>query len=212
MSLQRYRYIAIEGPIGAGKTSLARNLADRLKGVLVLEQPEANPFLEKFYADMPRHALSTQLFFLFQRMQQLQVMRDQMFAQPVVSDFLFEKDQLFAEVTLSEAEHELYKQLRAHVQPHAAPPDLVIYLQAAPEILIRRIRQRGSVLEQSLSEDYLVRLSECYMRFFHAYDQAPVMIVNSEHLNFAHSAADLDMLLGRIERMRSAREYFNVGG
>lgn len=212
MNLKRCRYIAIEGSIGAGKTSLARNMAARLNCPIILEQPEANPFLEKFYVDMPRYALSTQLFFLFQRIHQLRSMEQEgLFAQSVISDFLFEKDQLFADITLSQDEYALYHQIREHKHPHAPPPDLVIYLQAAPEILIKRIRQRGSVLEKGLSEDYLRRLTEHYLRFFHEYDQAPVMIVNSEHLNFAHSAADLDMLLARVEKMRSAREYFNVG-
>jgi deoxyguanosine kinase len=212
MNLKHYRYIAIEGPIGAGKTSLAHNMAARLNCPVVLEQPETNPFLEKFYGDMPRYALSTQLFFLFQRMHQLETMeQENRFAQSVISDFLFEKDQLFADVTLNEPEYGLYQQIREHLHPRAPSPDLVIYLQATPEILIRRIRQRGNVLEQNLSEDYLKRLAERYLRFFHEYDRAPVMIVNSERLDFAHNTTDLDMLLTRIEQMRSAREYFNIG-
>ncbi|MCC6917366.1 deoxynucleoside kinase [Nitrosomonas sp.] len=211
MNLERCRYIVIEGPIGAGKTSLARNMATRLNYSLVLEQPEANPFLEKFYRDMPRHNLSTQLFFLVQRMQQLRLMeQENSFSRSVVSDFLFEKDQLFADVTLSEPEHGLYRQIREHMPISAPKPDLVIYLQAAPEILIRRIKQRGNVLEQRISEDYLRRLTERYMYFFHEYDEAPVMIINSEHIDLAHNLADLDLLLTRIDQMRSAREYFNV--
>ncbi|MBC6961674.1 deoxynucleoside kinase [Nitrosomonas sp. H1_AOB3] len=212
MNLERCRYIVVEGPIGAGKTSLARNMATRLNYSLMLEQPEANPFLEKFYGDMSRHTLSTQLFFLIQRMQQLQSMeRENGFSRSVISDFLFEKDRLFADVTLSEPEHGLYRQIREHMPLNAPRPDLVIYLQAAPEILIRRIRQRGNALEQRISEDYLRRLTERYMRFFYEYDQTPVMIVNSEHIDLAHNLADLDMLLARIDQMRSAREYFNVG-
>ncbi|WP_350283359.1 deoxynucleoside kinase [Nitrosomonas sp.] len=212
MNLERCRYIVVEGPIGAGKTSLACNMATRLNYSLILEQPEANPFLEKFYGDMSRHTWSTQLFFLIQRMQQLQSMEQENgFSRSVVSDFLFEKDQLFADVTLSEPEHGLYQQIREYMPLNAPRPDLVIYLQAAPEILIRRIRQRGNALEQRISEDYLRQLTERYMRFFYEYDQAPVMIVNSEHIDLAHNLADLDMLLSRIDQMRSAREYFNVG-
>ncbi|MXS86121.1 deoxynucleoside kinase [Nitrosomonas sp. HPC101] len=212
MNLERCRYIVIEGPIGAGKTSLARNMATRLNCSLMLEQPEANPFLEKFYEDTPRYALPTQLFFLLQRRQQLQsVQQKNGFSQSIVGDFLFEKDQLFADVALSELEHGLYQQIREQMFLDAPVPDLVIYLQVSPEILIKRIRQRGNALEQYISEDYLRRLAERYMQFFHAYDRAPVMIVNSEHIDLANSIADLDLLLARIDQMRSAREYFNVG-
>lgn len=212
MNLERCRYIVIEGPIGAGKTSLARNMATRLNYLLMLEQPEANPFLEKFYGDMSRHTLSTQLFFLMQRMQQLQSMEQENgFSRSMVSDFLFDKDRLFADVMLSEPEHGLYRQIRERLPLKPPVPDLVIYLQAAPEILIRRIKQRRNTLEQRISEDYLRRLAERYMRFFYEYDQAPVMIVNSEHIDLAYNLADLDLLLTRIDQMRSAREYFNVG-
>lgn len=212
MNLEHCRYIVIEGPVGVGKTSLARNMADRLNYPVMLEQPEANPFLEHFYADMPHYALSTQLFFLFQRMHQLEaVATDNQFEQSIVSDFLFEKDQLFADVTLSEAELALYRQVHERAHFSAPVPDLIIYLQATPEILIKRIRQRGDKLDQHFSESYLKHLTERYTQFFHAYDKAPVMIVNSEHIDFAHNSADLDLLLGRIEQMRGAREYFNVG-
>ncbi|ABI60511.1 deoxynucleoside kinase [Nitrosomonas eutropha] len=212
MNLERCRYIVVEGPVGAGKTSLARNMATRLNCSLMLEQPEANPFLEKFYEDTPRYALSTQLFFLLQRRHQLQLMRQENgFSQSVVSDFLFEKGQLFAAVALSEPEHGLYRQICEQMPLDAPAPDLVIYLQVSPEVLIKRIRQRGNTLEQNISEDYLRRLAERYMQFFHEYDRAPVMIVNSEHIDLANSIADFDLLLTRIDQMRSAREYFNVG-
>lgn len=211
MNLKRYRHIVIEGAIGTGKTSLARNIADRLNCSVLLEQPQNNPFLQNFYSDIPRYALSAQLYFLFQRVEQLDTIRSQQeTGQAIVSDFLFDKDQIFAEVTLSEIERELYQKIRQRLNPDPPLPDLVIYLQATPEILLKRIKQRGIPMEKGLSEDYLWRLSERYLRFFHAYDQAPVMIINSEHLNFAHHEADLDLLLARIEQMRSAREYFNI--
>ncbi|MCC7136455.1 MAG: deoxynucleoside kinase [Nitrosomonas sp.] len=211
MNIKHYGYIVIEGAIGTGKTSLAHNIANRLNCSLLLEQPQTNPFLQNFYSDMPRHALSTQLYFLFQRLEQLDAMRlQQEKGLAIVSDFLPEKDQIFADVTLSEIERELYQKIRERLNPDLSAPDLVIYLQATPEILIKRIRQRGISMEKGLSEDYLWRLTERYLRFFHTYNQAPVMIINSEHLDFAHREADLDLLLTRIEQMRSAREYFNI--
>lgn len=211
MNLKRYRYIVIEGAIGTGKTSLARNIANRLNCATLLEQPQTNPFLQNFYSDMPRHGLSTQLYFLFQRLEQLDTIQlQQEKRHAIVSDFLFDKDQIFAEVTLGETERELYQKIRQRLDLDLPIPDLVIYLQATPEILLKRIKQRGLPMEKGLSEDYLWRLTERYLRFFHVYDQAPVMIINSEHLDFAHREADLDLLLTRIEQMRSAREYFNI--
>ena len=211
MNLKHYGYIVIEGAIGTGKTSLARNIANRLNYAMLLEQPQANPFLQNFYSDMPRHALPTQLYFLFQRLEQLDTIRlQQKTGRAIASDFLFDKDQIFAEVTLNKIERELYHKIRQRLDPDLPTPDLVIYLQATPEILLKRIKQRGTPMEKGLTEDYLWRLTECYLRFFHTYDQAPVMIINSEHLDFAHREADLDLLLARIEQMRSAREYFNI--
>jgi len=211
MNLKRYHYIVIEGAIGTGKTSLAHNIANRLNCATLLEQPQTNPFLQNFYSDMPRHGLSTQLYFLFQRLEQIDTVRfQQEKGHAIVSDFLFDKDQIFAEVTLSETERELYQKIRQRLDPDLPIPDLVIYLQATPEILLKRIKQRGLPMEKGLSEDYLWRLTERYLRFFHVYDQAPVMIINCEHLDFAHREADLDLLLTRIEQMRSAREYFNI--
>jgi deoxyguanosine kinase len=210
--LEKYRYIVVEGPIGAGKTSLALRMADCLNGTLLLEKPDENPFLEKFYDDIRRHALPTQLFFLFQRANQLQgVMQKDMFTKVTVSDFLLDKDQLFARLTLSDAEYDLYQQIYHHVQPQASTPDLVIYLQASPTTLIERVKRRGNTFEKNISEEYLWRLTESYTRFFHQYEDAPVMIINSENLNFVDSQEDFDLLLRQVDQMRGAREYFNRG-
>lgn len=208
----KYRHVVIEGPIGAGKTSLARKLGQHVGAHLLLEQPDANPFLERFYRDQARFALSTQLFFLFQRVHQLAELKQlDLFHSTVVADFLLEKDPLFARLTLAADELKLYEQIHAHLAPQAPTPDLVIYLQANPATLIDRVGRRGNRAEAGISEGYLRALSESYARFFHQYDVAPVLIVNTEHLNPIDSDADFALLLTRIEKMRGPREYFNVG-
>ena len=212
MKPARYCHIVIEGPIGVGKTSLARRMADHLRGELLLEKPSENPFLGKFYEDIPRYALPTQLFFLFQRADQLQgLVQADMFARPIVSDFMFDKDPLFARLTLNDAEYDLYRKIFCHLQPKAPPPGLVIYLQASPATLIERVKRRGNTFEKNISEEYLRRLADSYARFFHLYEDAPLMIINSENLNFADSQSDFDLLLQQIDKMRGHREYFNRG-
>ena len=206
------RHLVIEGPIGVGKTSLARRLAAHAGGHLLLEQPEANPFLERFYRDSARHALSTQLFFLFQRAQQLGDLQQlDLFQSLVVADFLLEKDELFAQLTLSDDELKLYRQIHAHLKPQAPTPDLVIYLQAEARTLVERVARRANPVEAGLQPSYLEALIESYTRYFHEYDAAPLLVVNTEHLNPVDRDADFELLLSRIEKMRGRREYFNLG-
>jgi deoxyguanosine kinase len=208
----RYRYIVVEGPIGAGKTSLAKRLAARLGTDLLLEQPGANPFLARFYQDMPRYALPTQLFFLFQRAKQIEPLaQPDMFSRATVSDFLLDKDPLFARITLSGDELALYDRIYEALRPHAPTPDLVVYLQAQPDTLIDRVQRRAEQFERGISEEYLALLAEGYARFFYHYTAAPLLIVNSENLNFVEREADFELLIDRMRAMRSRREYFNLG-
>ncbi len=204
------RYIVVEGPIGCGKTSLATKLAQRLNASLLLEDSKSNPFLRQFYRDMRRYALPTQLFFLFQRVGQLEAIRQpDLFARPTVADFTLAKDPLFARLTLDDAEYQLYDKIYAHVRPQAPVPDLVIYLQASVNTLVSRVKKRGNPIENGIDEDYLRRLSEAYTRYFHEYTDSPLLIVNSERLNFVDLPEHLDLLVERVHAMRGGREFFN---
>jgi len=210
--VDKFRHIAVEGPIGAGKTSLARRLAERLGADLLLEQPGENPFLARFYQDMARFALPTQLFFLFQRARQLETLaQPDMFGRPTVADFLLEKDPLFARITLSGDELALYQKIYDAIHPQAPAPDLVVYLQAQPATLHERVRRRAAEYERAIGEEYLTVLAEAYTRFFYNYNGAPVLIVNSENLNFVARDADLELLLARMRGMKSRREFFSLG-
>jgi deoxyadenosine/deoxycytidine kinase len=207
----RYRYVAIEGPIGAGKTSLARKLAEHYQAHTLLERPEANPFLERFYADRKRFALPTQLYFLFQRVQQLAEVRQlDLFQSLLFADFLLDKDPLFARLTLADDELGLYEQILAQLRPQTTAPDLVIHLQARPEILAERVARRANPIEARVDEAYLAALAESYTRFFHQYEAAPVLTVNTENLNPIDSDNDFRLLLDRIGKLRGRREYFNL--
>jgi deoxyguanosine kinase len=212
MNFDQYRYVVIEGPIGVGKTTLAGKIAEAFGAQTLLEKPHENPFLEKFYRDSARFALPAQMFFLCQRINQLSDLAQADFlSAPIVSDFLLDKDPIFAGLTLGEDELNLYRQLYEHLRPQALVPDLVIYLQAEPEILIERVKKRGVVMEAAISETYLQRLCEAYSRFFHHYDAAPVLIVNTEHLNPVIRDQDFNLLLTRIKHMRGKREFFKLG-
>lgn len=210
MGLERYRYIVVEGPIGVGKTTLANKLGEHLAAKVLLENPDAIPFLPKFYADMQRYALPTQLSFLFQRVDQVASLQQMdLFGGATISDFLFDKDPLFAELVLNDDEFRLYSDIYRHLRVQAPTPDLVIYLQADIETLIERVRTRSREYESKIGDGYLRRLADRYSRFFYDYAEAPVLIVNTENLNLVENADDFRLLLRRIEGMRSAREYFN---
>jgi deoxyadenosine/deoxycytidine kinase len=212
MDVDKCRYLVVEGPIGAGKTTLARALAHRLHADTLLELPDENPFLARFYEDMARYALPAQLNFLFQRVDQLRGLAQlDMFARPTVADFLFDKDPLFARLTLSDDEFVLYDKIYTHLKPQTPTPDLVVYLQAPVGTLVERVHRRGVEFERQMPQTYLARLADAYARFFYSYDEAPLLIVNSERLNFADKASHLDLLVSRIEGMRSRREFFNLG-
>jgi deoxyguanosine kinase len=210
MSKDRPGYIVVEGPIGVGKTSLAQRLAQSFDSDLVLEGADENPFLERFYEDPRKGALPAQLFFLFQRARQMENMRQADMFQPVrVADFLIEKDRLFAGLTLDVEELKLYEQVYNHVTVDAPVPDLVIYLQAPVDVLLKRIARRGIGYERNIDAGYLRRLSEAYARMFLHYDAAPLLIVNAAHINLVDSDADYEALLEQIHSTRKGMQYFN---
>jgi deoxyadenosine/deoxycytidine kinase len=202
----------IEGPIGVGKTSLAKRLADDFGGELLLEGVEENPFLERFYRN-PRHAaLPTQLFFLFQRAQQIQELRQSdMFAPVRVADFILEKDRLFAQLTLDDDELRLYEQVYDNITVDAPQPDLVIYLQAPVDVLLSRVQKRGRNYERFIETNYLERLVEAYTRFFYHYTETPLLIVNAADIDLVNNDQDYQLLLDRLGKTTSGRHYFNPG-
>jgi len=204
------RYIVVEGPIGVGKTSLARRLAESFNSELMLENADENPFLEGFYRNRRHSALPTQLFFLFQRARQIEAIRQSdLFAPVRVADFMLAKDRLFAELNLDSNELSLYEQVYESLELDPPTPDLVIYLQAPPSVLRRRVAMRGVAYEQSLDEDYLERLGNAYARFFYEFDAAPLLIVNAASIDPIHREADYQELLRAICRVRHGRQFFN---
>jgi deoxyadenosine/deoxycytidine kinase len=206
------RYIAIEGPIGVGKTMLAARLAESLHAELVLEHPELNPFLERFYRDPAGAALPAQLFFLLERARSAQALRQSDLFEPVrVADFLLEKDRLFAELTLNDDELRLYERIYEGLTLDAPVPDLVVYLQAPIEVLQERIARRGVAYEQGIGRPYLARIVEAYARFFHYYDSSPLLIVNTAAIDLGDGEAQYDALLERVLATRRGRQYYNPG-
>lgn len=210
MSAGGGRYVVVEGPIGVGKTTLAKRLAESWGASLLLEQPGENPFLERFYRAPGQYALQTQLYFLFQRVKQLRDLRQRDLFRPLqVADFMLEKDPLFACITLGEDELDLYHQVFRQLSPAVPRPDLVIYLQAPPEVLYRRVRRRAIPAEQRIGMRHLERLADAYARFFIDYRDAPLLMVNAEHLNFVKNDRHYDLLLEQVAAIRSGRHYFN---
>ena len=206
----KYPYIVIEGPIGCGKTTLARLLSEKFNVQLLSEKAEENPFLPRFYQDAQRYALPTQLFFLFQRSRQISDMNQRdMFTAPTVADFFLEKDPLFARLNLDDEEYTLYHQIYTHLQLKSPKPDLIIYLQTPVDELAERIEERNISYEQEIPREYIERLADAYSEFFHSYDASPVLIVNNEKLNITKDETALNLLIERIGQIKSSREYFN---
>ncbi|MEE9331811.1 MAG: deoxynucleoside kinase [Methylophilaceae bacterium] len=206
----KYPFIVVEGPIGSGKTTLARMLSEKFSTELLSEKAEENPFLTRFYQDAKRYALPTQLFFLFQRSRQIaDVSQMDLFSQPITADFFLEKDPLFARLNLNDEEYALYHQIYNHLQLKTPKPDLVIYLQTPVDSLSERITERNIKYESDIPYEYIDRLSNAYSEFFHSYDVSPVLIVNNEKLNIIKDEAALNLLVDRIDQIKSRREYFN---
>ena len=204
------RHIVVEGPIGAGKTALAKRLATSLSAELILEEALENPFLERFYREGRSAALPTQMFFLFSRARQIEQLRQtDMFATVRVCDYLFAKDRLFAELNLDADELALYEQIADKLAVEAPVPDLVIYLQASVDVLFERIARRGIGFEQMIDRDYLEQLTDIYARYFHAYNDGPLLIVNASQIDPVSNDADYEQLFRQIERTTGGRHFFN---
>lgn len=204
------RFIVVEGPIGIGKTALATRLAESLSADLVLEDIDENPFLERFYRDGRSAALPSQMFFLFARARQIEGMRQSdLFSRVRVSDYLFAKDRLFAQLNLDADEFSLYEQVAENLAVEPPVPDLVIYLQAPIDVLVARILQRGNAYEQLIDRGYLEQLADTYARFFHTYDDGPLLIVNASQIDPVNNTKDYEQLFQQIESITGGRHFFN---
>ena len=208
------KFIAVEGPIGAGKTTLTKLLANSFGYDTFLEHPSENPFLPDFYVNPSQAALGTQLFFLFQRVKQIQELKQEdIFSSNKVSDFLLDKDKLFAKATLSAEELKLYEQIYNYLSIDLPTPDLVIYLQAETKTLYERVMHRGIEMEKTISFDYLDLLNETYKEFFFDYERSPVLIVNSDYLDLQANKSDYNLLLGKLldyfNKPEGTKMYFN---
>ncbi|ACL67148.1 deoxynucleoside kinase [Anaeromyxobacter dehalogenans 2CP-1] len=207
--MERPRYIAVEGPIGVGKTTLAQVLAERLGARLVLEEAESNPFLPAFYADRKKHAFQAQVFFLLSRFQQQQVLFQQdLFSSSTVADYLFAKDRIFATLTLEPAELALYRQIHELLGPRVVRPDLVIYLQARTDVLLSRIRKRGRDFERGLDPAYVEALAKAYNDFFFHYEDTPLLVVNTSDIDVESEPEDLEALLAVIRKHRKGTQHY----
>ena len=207
------RYIAVEGCIGAGKSTVAHLLADRLNGELIVEAPHGNPFLERFYSGVSQAALPSQLYFLLHRTQLAgRIRKDDLFPTTRISDFLLERDRVYAECTLAADELKVYDMVRDAVAADPPVPDLVLYLQAPVRTLLKRIANRGIAMERRITTEYLERLNEAMARFILDYDEAPVLIVNTQAIDLANNDAHIELLLNEMERVRSGRTYFDPSG
>jgi deoxyguanosine kinase len=210
---QARRYICIEGPIGVGKTALAELLARRLDARLVKEAVEENPFLDKFYADMRNYAFQTQLFFMLSRhKQQSELLQPELFSETVVCDYLFDKDRIFAHLNLTEHELTLYDRIYKFVAEEIPKPSIVVYLQARADVLLARIRQRARKFEAAIDPQYLEELADAYNHYFMHYELAPVLIVNTERLNFVASREDFEDLYRAIEETTAGRRFYSPRG
>ncbi len=209
--LKKFKTIVIEGPIGVGKTSLTLKIAERFNFDTVLEAAEENPFLEKFYKNNTKYAFPTQLFFLFQRLDQLsELSQSDLFSQNIICDFMLEKDPIFAGLTLNDDEISLYQKIFDNQKPNIFSPDLIIFLQATPNKLFERIKKRGIKVEQEISYNYLEKLCSAYNRFFYQYETSPVLTVNTLSFDPIHNENDFESLLNQIKLFRGKRNFFSV--
>jgi len=207
--MKRARYIVVEGPIGVGKTSLAKILASEFQARSVFERVEDNPFLPKFYQDRETYAFQNQIFFLLSRYQQQRELNQQeLFSQSTVADYLFAKDKIFAALTLSSEELNLYQQIYQLLDTRVPKPDLVVYLQARPEVLYKRIKKRDKGYEKGVTLEYLKEVAQAYNRFFFHYDESPLLVVNTSEIDFVSSSNDLADLIKEINNMGSGTQHY----